>query len=137
MSRLFPDPGMRHTPDGTPLRRAAPRRLTGAVMAVGVVLAAACFGVAVIAELLGDAGLLGDARPEASMTDLGAILEGLRDARAWAFASLGTYLIILTPAAALLATAWEYATIGDRRTVLLAAAVLAVLVAGVAVAVLR
>ena len=143
MSRLFPDPGMRHAPDGTPLRQAAPRRLTSAVMAVGVVLAAACFGVAVIAELLGNIGPfgspepLGSAGPEVSMTDLGAILEGLRDARAWAFASLGTYLIILTPAAALLATAWEYATIGDRRTVLLAAAVLAVLVASVGVAILR
>jgi uncharacterized membrane protein len=131
VSRLFPDPGMRQAPDGTPLRRAAPRRLTGLVMVVGVLLAAACFGVAVMAELLGRAG------PEGSMTDPGAVLAGLRDGRPWAFASLGTYVVILTPAAALLATAVEYAVIRDRRTVLLAVTVLLVLVASVVVGILR
>jgi uncharacterized membrane protein len=131
VSRLFPDAGMRHAPDGTPLRRAAPRRLTGLVMVVGVLLAAACFSVAVIAELLGRAG------PAASMTDPNAVLAGLENGWPWAFASLGTYVVILTPAVALLATAVEYAVIRDRRTVLLAGTVLLVLVASVVVGILR
>jgi uncharacterized membrane protein len=96
---------------------------------VGVALSAACFALAGLAELVGID------RREAAMTDIGALIEGTMALDPWALASLGTYLIILTPAIALLATAWEYASISDRRTVLLAGAVLAVLAVSVAVAV--
>ena len=120
---------MRRAPDGTLLRVAAPRRLTSGVLSVGVALSAACFALAGLAELVGID------RREAAMTDIGALIEGTMALDPWALASLGTYLVILTPAIALLATAWEYASISDRRTVLLAGAVLAVLTISVAVAV--
>jgi uncharacterized membrane protein len=125
-----PGPGVRRDADGTPLRRAAPRRLTSATLSLGVAVSAACFIVAAVAEVLGIS------RRDAAMTDLDALLEGAQALDPWALASLGTYAVILTPAAALLATAWEYATISDRRTVLLALAVLTVLGASVLVAVL-
>ena len=123
------EPRVRRAPDGTLLRVAAPRRLTSGVLSVGVALSAACFALAGLAELVGID------RREAAMTDIGALIEGTMALDPWALASLGTYLVILTPAIALLATAWEYATISDRRTVLLAGAVMAVLAVRVAVAV--
>ena len=91
-------------------------------------MSAACFVLAGLAELMGVD------RREAAMTDVGALIEGSMALDPWALASLGTYMVILTPAIALLATAWEYASISDRRTVLLAVAVLAVLAISVAVA---
>lgn len=120
---------MRRAADGTPLRVAAPRRLTSVVLSVGVAISAACFALAGLAELIGIE------RREAAMTDIGALVEGTLVLDPWALASLGTYMVILTPAIALLATAWEYASISDRRTVLLAVAVLAVLAVSVVVAV--
>jgi uncharacterized membrane protein len=120
---------VRRAPDGTPLRVAAPRRLTSAVLSVGVAISAACFALAGLAELIGTD------RREAAMTDISALIEGTLALDPWALASLGTYMVILTPAIALLATAREYASISDRRTVLLAVAVLAVLAVSVLVAV--
>jgi uncharacterized membrane protein len=121
---------MRHAPDGTPLRQAAPRRLTSAAMSLGVALSATCFVLAAVAELLGRE------RRDAAMTDIEALVEGLLALDPWALASLGTYVVILTPAVALLATAWEYAAIPDRRTVVLSLVVLAVLASSVLVALL-
>jgi uncharacterized membrane protein len=124
-------PGVRHASDGTPLRVAAPRRLTSAVMSVGVAVSAACFVLAGVAETLGVD------RREATMTDYGAIIAGLLALDPWALACLGTYAVIVTPALALLTTAREYASIADRRTVGLALAVLSVLALSVVVAILR
>lgn len=124
-------PGVRRAPDGTPLRVTAPRRVTSTIISVGVAVAAACFALAGAAEVLGVR------HRAAAMTDLGALLEGLLTFDPWALASLGTYVVIVTPAIALLATAREYASISDRRTVLLSGAVLAVLAVSVVVAILH
>jgi uncharacterized membrane protein len=122
---------VRRAPDGTPLRVVAPRRLTSAVLSLGVAVSAACFVLAGVADLLGMT------RREASMTDVASLLEGLRALDPWALASLGCYAVVVTPAVALLATAWEYASIADRRATLLALAVLGVLAISVLVALLH
>jgi uncharacterized membrane protein len=111
-------------------RLAAPRHLTSATISGGVVVSSACFLLAGAAEALGVTAQPGD------MTDIGALLGRSLSLDPWAWASLGTFIVILTPAIALLATAWEYRTIADRRTVLLALAVLAVLGISAAVALL-
>ncbi len=122
---------MRLAPDGTPLRVTAPRRLTSALLSLGVAVSAACFVLAGVAESLAFH------RRQADMTDLAALVAGLLALDPWALASAGTYVVILTPALGLLATAWEYADIADRRTVLLAVTVLGVLALSVVVAVVR
>ena len=109
----------------------APRRLTSAALTGGAVVSAACFLVAIGAEIAGQDRSLGD------ITDLGALAQGLLDFAPWAWASLGTIAIIVTPALGLLVTAYEYRSVADRRTTLLAIAVLAVLVFSAVVAVLR
>jgi uncharacterized membrane protein len=124
-------PGVRLAPDGTPLRVTAPRRLTSTLLSLGVAVSAACFVLAGLTELLGFD------RRQAAMTDLAALVTGLLALDPWALASAGTYVVIVTPAIGLLATAWEYAGIADRRTVLLALAVLAVLAVSVVVAIVR
>ncbi len=109
----------------------APRRYTSAVLTGGVVVAGFFFGVAVLAEIAGvEPG-------EGEMTDLRAIGEGLLSLTPWAWATMGTYAVVLTPVAGLVVTAWEYATVSDRRTVALAMAVLAILAISAAVAILR
>lgn len=112
------------------VRVAAPRHVTSVVISAGVVLSAACFLLAGAAEALGTTTQPGD------MTDVGVLLERSLSLDPWAWASLGTFAVILTPAVALLVTAWEYFTIRDRRSVLLALAVLAVLSVSATVAVL-
>jgi len=121
------------------VRREAGRRLTSVVLTGGVVAAAACFVAAILVEALdGTAGVAAvDGAGAPGMTDLRAVLDGLLAPSAWAWAALGCYLLVLTPVAGLMATAIEYYAVGDRRTVLLAAAVMAVLVLSVVVAVLR
>lgn len=131
MTRGPARPAARLAPDGTPLRVVAPRRLTSAVLSLGVAVSAACFVLAGVADLLGMT------RREASMTDLSALVEGLRALDPWALASAGCYAVVVTPAVALLATAWEYASIADRRATLLALAVLGVLAISVVVAILH
>jgi uncharacterized membrane protein len=121
-------PAARLAPDGTTLRLTAPRRLTSAALSLGVALSAACFVLAGVAELLGMT------RREASMTDVSALLDGLRALDPWALASLGCYAVVVTPAIGLLATAWEYASIADRRATILALAVLGILAVSVVVA---
>ncbi len=122
---------MRRAADGTPLRVTAPRRLTSALLSLGVAVSAACFVLAGVAELLGFD------RRQADMTDLAALVAGLLALDPWALATAGTYVVIVTPALGLLATAWEYAGIADRRSVLLAVAVLGVLAVSVVVAIER
>lgn len=109
----------------------ASRRLTSGVLTTGAAVAAVSFLVALGAELVGiDIGT-GD------MTDARALIDGVFAFAPWAWASLGTLAIVLTPAAGLLATAYEYAAISDRRTMWLALAVLAILGVSVVGAVLR
>jgi uncharacterized membrane protein len=119
-------------PEAVPevVRVAAPRHLTGVTISGGVVVSAACFLLAGAAEALGVTSRPGD------MTDIGVVLRGSLSLDPWAWASLGTFAVILTPAIALLVTAWEYATIADRRSVLLALVVLAVLSVSATVALL-
>ena len=94
-------------------------------------VAAACFVVAVVAEIAGVEQGSGE------MTDLAAVFDGLLAFTPWAWATLGVYAVVLTPVLGLLVTAWEYATVSDRRTVALAVAVLAVLATSAVVAILR
>ena len=111
--------------------RGAPRRYTSAALTGGVLVAAFFFGVAVLAEIAGVEPGVGE------MTDLRAVGEGLFALTPWAWATMGTYAVVLTPAVGLVVTAWEYATVSDRRTVALALAVLAVLAISAVVAILR
>ncbi len=109
----------------------APRRHTSTALSAGVVAAATCFAVALAAEFVGrDVG-------GGEMTDLATVVEGLLALTPWAWATLGVYVVVVTPAVGLVVTAWEYASVGDRRTLLLAAAVIAVLAASAVIAILR
>ena len=109
----------------------APRRYTSATLTGGVLVAAELFAVALMAEVLGAASEPGE------MTDIAAVLDGLVALDPWAWAAAGAYAVVATPVAGLLVTGAEYWLAGDRRTVLLAAGVLAVLTLSVIVAVLR
>ena len=112
-------------------RQSAPRRYTSATPTGGVLTAAIRFVVAGAVEVAGaDPG-------SGEMIDLAAVFEGLLAFTPWAWATLGTYAVLLTPVAGLLVTAWEYASVGDRRTVLTAVAVLVVLGISALVAILR
>jgi uncharacterized membrane protein len=105
--------------------------LTSAALSVGVVITATCFLVALGSEFAGNDSLTGD------MTDVAAVIDGILSFAPWAWASLGTYAIVLTPVLGLFMTAYEYAAIADRRTMWLAVAVLATLAVSVAAAILR
>ena len=109
----------------------APRHLTSWVLRIGVLVAAACFLVAGAGELAGNQSGSGD------MTDVGALIDGAFAFTPWAWASLGVFALVLTPAVGLLLTAYEYRSVSDRRTALLALAVLAVLVVSAVIATLR
>jgi uncharacterized membrane protein len=98
---------------------------------VGVALGAVCFLIAGAAEIAGSTTSPG------AMTDLRAVAEGIARFDPWAWASLGTLIIIVTPALGLAVTAAEYHVASDRSTMLLALAVLAVLALSAAVAILR
>ena len=114
-----------------PVRTSAPRRYTSATLTVGVFLSGLCFVIAVLAEAAGIEGPAGD------RTDIAALLEGLAAVTPWAWATLGCYVIALTPAVALLVTVAEYASISERRTVLTAVAVFAILTLSAIVALTR
>jgi uncharacterized membrane protein len=101
------------------------------VLTVGVALGAAGFLVAVAGQVLG-----ARAHPGA-LTDLGAVADGLASLDPWAWATLGTFIVVLTPVAGLVATAIEYAVAEDRGTLTLALVVLAILIGSAVVAILR
>jgi uncharacterized membrane protein len=101
------------------------------MLTAGVGLSAACFLVAGMAELLGTPARTGTVR------DFGAVVAGLAPADPWAWATLGTLVVIATPALALLTTAIEYLRVSDRGTALMAVAVLLVLLVSAALAFLR
>jgi uncharacterized membrane protein len=100
-------------------------------MTVGVLGSALCFGVAIAAELLGDdsAGT--------RMVDVSVLVDGLLTLLPAAWASLGTYILIVAPVVALVATGVEYLEAGERATTGLAVMVLVVLLLGCLVAVAR
>ena len=106
----------------------APRELTASVLGGGAAVSAACFGVALAAQVAGADGARGDP------LDLAALLAGLGAFRPWAWASVGILAVIATPALGLVATATEYGSVSDRRTVLLALLVLGVLAASLVTA---
>jgi uncharacterized membrane protein len=101
------------------------------VLSLGVAASAALFAMAMVLEVAGVAP------GEGSMTDLGAIAEGLLAPAPWAWAAAGAYAVVATPVVGLLVTAWEYSRAGDRHTVLLAASVIAVLATSVVIALVR
>jgi uncharacterized membrane protein len=101
------------------------------MLTAGVGLSAVCFIVAGVAELLGSPVGSGMVR------DLEAVVAGLGSADPWAWASLGTLVVLITPGLGLLVTAFEYARVSDRRTTLMALAVVTVLVVSGVVAFLR
>ena len=115
----------------SPVRASAPRRYTSAALTGGVLLSGLCFVIAVLAEVAGVEGHPGD------MTDFEFVMEGLPALSPWAWATLGSYLVVLTPAVALLVTIVEYASISDRRTVAVAIAVFAILTFSAIVALVR
>jgi uncharacterized membrane protein len=112
-------------------REGAPRRYTSAALTGGVLVAASCFAVALLLEVLGTAAGVGE------MTDLAAVVDGLLSLTPWAWAAVGAYAVVVTPVVGLLVSAAEYWSVDDRRTVLLAFAVIAVLAVSVTVAILR
>ena len=91
------------------------------MLAVGTAVSVACFAIALVLEFLG--------RPEGagSATDLGAVLRSAVALETWGWATLGTFAVIASPVAAIVATALEYRAAGDRRTALTAVGVLAIL----------
>jgi len=114
-------------PAGRPI---AASRGTRAVLAVGTAVSVTCFVLALVLEFLG--------RPTGggSATDLGAVLRSASALEAWGWATLGTYAVIMSPVAAIMATALEYLRAGDRRTAWTAAGVLVVLAVSLGVSLL-
>jgi hypothetical protein len=108
--------------------RIASRSLTSTALGLGVLVSAGCFLLAVAAEVATPVGG-GDL-----VRDPAELLDGLAGLEPRSWASLGTYVLVVTPAIGLLTSAFEYARVGDRRTTLLAIAVLGVLVLGSVVA---
>lgn len=109
----------------------ASSRWTRRCLAVGTAVSAACFAFSLLLDLLGRAGLHGDA------SDLAAVLGSAVALEPWGWATLGTLAVIATPAAGLVATLAEYERVRDRRTALLAVAVLAILGLSLVTALLR
>lgn len=108
-------------PGPRPPARVASRRLTSATMTGGILVSAGCFALAIVLELAG-----GDTSG-GPMSDLSAMRDGLVAMAPWAWAGVGTYLLIVTPALALLVTILEYLRVRDRATAGLAFLVLGVL----------
>jgi hypothetical protein len=113
------------------IRPVADSTATRATLAVGIGVSVVCFVVAMALEFAG--------RPAGGGGgfDLPAVVRSAAGLEVWGWATLGTFAVILTPAAVLVATAWEYRVIGDRRTALTACAVLLILACGLALALSR
>jgi hypothetical protein len=112
-------------------RAVAGSTATRAALAVGTAVSVACFLATLLLESTG--------RPRGGGSGLDPV-EVVRSAaslEAWGWATLGTYAVILTPALALAMTAWEYLAVEDRRTAAIALAILAILGAGLIVALWR
>jgi uncharacterized membrane protein len=96
----------------------ASRQATSTWLTLGAALSAVCFVVALVSEQIGIES--GSVVP----TDVAGVIAALPSFDPSAWASLGVYLVLVTPVVGIGITAWEYAGVGDRRTVILALAVL-------------
>lgn len=103
---------------------------TRRVLVAGTVLSAACFLVALVLDLLGRSAV-GD-----RLLDPGALAASVFALESGAWASLGTLVVIVTPAAALVTTLLEYRRAGDRVAVLASSVVLGILALSLALALL-
>ena len=109
----------------------ASRRATSMWLTIGAGLSAVCFVVALLAEQAGiEAGAV-------VAVDVVGVLAALPSFDPAAWAMLGVYLVLVTPAASIGITAWEYQGVGDRRTVFFALAVLTSLGISLVAALLR
>lgn len=93
-------------------------RATSAVLTGGSLSSAFCFMVAIALEILG--------RPTTAGTalDITAVIDSMTVPEPWGWATLGVVVVIVTPAAALVATVAEYR---GRREAWLALGVLGIL----------
>jgi uncharacterized membrane protein len=117
-----------------PERRVPPRRATSTTLTIGTLLGAACFAIALVADLAGVRSVASGGSDLAS--SLGSYLASLAALDPTAWGRLGSAVIIATPAVGLVVTGLEYGSIGDRRAVLMAVAVLAILATSLLVALL-
>jgi hypothetical protein len=113
------------------IRPVAASTATRAVLAIGTGASVVCFVIALVLESIG--------RPTGggSAFDFPAVFRSAAGPDVWGWATLGTFAVILTPAAALVATAWEYRRVADVRTSALAVGVLVILGIGLIVALWR
>ncbi len=102
-------------------------RATSATLTVGSLASAFCFLVAIVLEVLG--------RPTtAGSVDVAAVTRSLSALEPWSWATLGVIVVIVTPAAGLIATLFEYR---GRREAWLALGVLGILAVSLGVALVR
>jgi uncharacterized membrane protein len=105
--------------------------VTGRILSLGALLGAACFAIALIADVAG----VGDrATRPADAPGLVAALVALSPS---AWAAVGVAIIVGTPAIGLVTTALEFRAAADLRAALLALGVLLILAASLVVAVAR
>jgi len=103
-------------------------RATSATLTLGSLASAFCFLVAIVLEVLGRPTTAG------SMVDVAAIARSLTAPEPWGWATLGVIVVIVTPAAGLIATLFEYR---GRREAWLALGVLGILAVSLGVALVR
>ncbi len=103
-------------------------RATSAVLTLGSLISAGCFVVALALEVLGTPTTPGNA------LDMAAVIRSISVPEPWGWATLGVVIVILTPAAGLIATMLEYR---GAREAWLALGVLGILAVSLVVALLR
>ncbi len=103
-------------------------RGTSAVLTGGSLISALCFMVALALEVLGQPATQGD------VLDVAAVIRSLTVPEPWGWATIGVVVVIVTPAAGLIATMLEYR---GRREAWLALGVLGILALSLGVALLR
>lgn len=112
-------------------RTRAPRRWTRAVLHAGTVVGGACLAAGMALEVVGRPGTAG------SVLDPSLVASELTGLGAWGWSTLGVWVVIATPVAALGTTAFEYALIDDRRAVWATLGVLALLAVSLVVGLVR
>lgn len=103
-------------------------RATSTALTAGSLVSAFCFLVAIVLEVLGRPTTAG------SMVDVAAVTRSLTAPEPWGWATLGVVVVIVTPAAGLIATLFEYR---GRREAWLALGVLGILAVSLGVALVR
>lgn len=122
------DPGVEGLPQVERHAGIVGTRATSAVLTGGSLLSAFCFVVALILEILGRSTTQGN------VLDASAVLRSMTVPEPWGWATIGVVIVIITPAAGLVATLLEYR---GRREAWLALGVLAILALSLGVALLR